>query len=344
MLGRSTHSSVYRLEVKDGSVELGTELGEVLDRHGVPGAAVGIADGSGVTRILTAGTQGDGRGPVTADSVFAAASVSKPVFASGVMLLVDAGLLELDRPLSEYLAEPYPADDERAAAITARMVLSHTTGFPNWRQDGLLCLRWTPGIRWGYSGEGYSYLQEVVEHLAGTTLDRYLADSVLQPLGMNDSSFAWQDADETRLALGHATDGNAWPPFRPPHAKAAAGGMFTTVSDYLRFLVHSLANSHRMFEPQVRIDGELAWGIGWGIEHADAGEAVWQWGDDPGYKNFVIGLPADGQGVVVFTNGDGGGGVYAEVVRRLLPGQHPSLDVWQRASWIESWTASASSA
>ena len=182
------------------------------------------------------------------------------------MSLVEGGLLELDRPLSEYLAEPYLADDKRAASITSRMVLSHTTGFPNWRQDGPLFLRWSPGTSWGYSGEGYSYLQEVVEHLAGTSLDLYLADAVLRPLGMNDSSFAWQDADETRLALGHSPEGKLRPPFHPPRAKAAAGGMFTTVSDYLRFLLHSLANNHRMFEPQAQIDDELAWGLGWGIE------------------------------------------------------------------------------
>jgi len=322
-------------------VELEAMVGEVLDRYVVPGAAVGFVDERGAAQIATVGYCGEGRGPVDHDSVFAAASLSKPVFASGVMSLVEGGLLELDRPLSEYLAEPYLPDDDRAASITARMVLSHTTGYPNWRRDGPLFLRWSPGARWGYSGEGYSYLQEVVEHLAGTTLDLYLADAVLRPLGMNDSSFAWQDADETRLALGHSREGHLRAPFRPPHAKAAAGGMFTTVSDYLRFLVHSLANNHRMFEPQVQIDDELAWGLGWGLERSDGGQAVWQWGDDPGYKNFVIGLPADRQGAVVFTNGDGGAAVYSEVVRHLFPGQHPALDVWHRSTWIDAWTLPA---
>lgn len=318
-------------------MELEALVEELLDRHGVPGAAVGFVDRDGAAQIVTNGNRGDGRGPVDYDTVFAAASLSKPVFASGVMSLVEEGLLELDRPLSEYLAEPHLADDERAASITARMVLSHTTGFPNWRQDEPMFLRWSPGTRWGYSGEGYSYLQAVVEQLAGTRLESFLADAVLGPLGMKDSSFAWQDADETRLALGHSAEGDLTPPFRPPRAKAAAGGMFTTVSDYLQFLVQTLANDHRSFEPQAEIDGELAWGIGWGIERTDAGQAVWQWGDDPGYKNFVIGREADGRGAVVFTNGDGGAAVYSEVVRHLFPGQHPALDVWHRSAWINSW-------
>jgi CubicO group peptidase (beta-lactamase class C family) len=179
-----------------------------------------------------------------------------------------------------------------------------------------------------------SYLQQVVERLAGVRLDRYLAHAVLRPLGMDDSSFEWQELDEGRVAVGHTRGGQPRPPFRPSQAKAAAGGLFTTAPDYLRFLVHSLAHSQAMFEPQARIDDGLAWGLGWGVEEGDDGRAVWQWGNDPGYKNFVIGRPADGQGVVVFTNGDRGAAVYAEVVRRLLPGPHPSLETRRRPRWM----------
>ena len=99
-------------------------------------------------------------------------------------------------------------------------------------------------------------------------------------------------------------------------------------------IVHSLAHGHRMFEPQVRIDDELSWVLGWGIEDSDTGRAIWQWGNNPGYKNFVIARPADGQGVVVLTNGDRGALVYRDVVRRLLPGSHPSLDTRLRPRWL----------
>jgi len=309
-------------------------VAELLDGHGVPGAVVGVVDADGVARVVTAGTRGDGRGSVDDDTVFAAASLSKPVFASGVVALVDAGALELDRPLSQYVAEPYLPDDERAASITARMVLSHTTGFPNWREDGPLFLRWSPGTRWGYSGEGYAYLQQVVEHLAAASLDRYLADVVLVPLGMDDSSFVWRDADEARVAVGHHHGGKPQPRSRASEAKAAAGGLYTTGPDYLRFLMHSLTHDHRLFEPQARIDDELAWGLGWGIEESEGGRAIWQWGNNPGYKNFVIGRPADGQGVVVLTNGDRGALVYRDVVCRLLPGPHPSLETRHRPRWL----------
>jgi CubicO group peptidase (beta-lactamase class C family)/predicted N-acetyltransferase YhbS len=315
-------------------VDLAVVVAELLHQHGVPGAVVGIVDADGAARVITGGARGGALGPVDDDTVFAAASLSKPVFACGVMSLVDAGTLELDRPLADYLAEPSLADDERAPSITARMVLSHTTGLPNWREDGPLFLRWSPGTRWGYSGEGYAYLHRVVERLTGVNLDRFMADAVLRPLGMHDSSFAWRDEYETRVAVGHDRDGEPRPLVRGRGRKAAAGGLYTTGPDYLRFLVHSLAQEHRMFQPQTRIDDELAWGLGWGIEESDAGRAVWQWGNDAGYKNFVIGRPDDGHGAVVFTNGDRGADVYRDVVRRLLPGPHPSLETRHRPRWL----------
>jgi CubicO group peptidase (beta-lactamase class C family) len=315
---------------------LAATVAELLDATGVPGAVVGVVESDGPATILAVGARGDGLGQVVEDAVFAAASLTKPVFATAVMSLVDDGVLELDRPLSEYGAEPWLTDDPRAEAITARMALSHTTGMPNWRGDGELYLRWSPGKRWGYSGEGYAYLWHVVARLLAVSIDRFMADAVFSPLGMSDSSFEWRDGFAPRLAVGHDRRGGALPRSKWPEYKAPAGSLYTTAGDYARFLAHSLANSRRMFEPQARIDDELAWGLGWGIEEGDD-RAVWQWGNDPGYKNFVIGVPTDRRGIVVFTNGDRGAEVYREIVRQLLPGSHPSLDAEQRPSWLESF-------
>lgn len=316
----------------------------LLVEHETPGAAIGFVHGAERT-IVAAGSRGQRRGPVEHDTIFAAASLTKPLFAAGVMALVDDGVLELDRPLGEYLHSPYLPDDDRAASITARMVLSHTTGFPNWREGsddrvhpphGRLRLRWTPGTRWGYSGEGFCYLQQVVEQLSATPVAEYLADAVLRPLGMTSSSLVWSGHDDPRLAIGHTEGGEERSPFQPPAPKAAAGGLFTTAPDYLRFLEHCMANEQRMFVPHVQIDEELAWGLGWGLE-IDSDNTAWQWGNDPGYKNFVIGSPAERSGVVVFTNGDRGDEVYAHLVRELLPGPHPSLEASHRPGWISGW-------
>jgi CubicO group peptidase (beta-lactamase class C family) len=106
--------------------------------------------------------------PVTEDTIFEAASLSKPVFAYGVLKLVEQRKLGLDVPLTTYLPKPYIQDDDRLNKITARIVLSHRTGFPNWRGDGKpLAIHFTPGERFSNSGEGYIYLQHVVEQITG---------------------------------------------------------------------------------------------------------------------------------------------------------------------------------
>lgn len=130
--------------------------------------------------------------PVTAETVFEAASLSKPVFAYGVLKLIDQGKLGLDVPLTTYLPKPYIDGDERLNKITARIVLSHRTGFPNWRGKPSLKICFTPGERFSYSGEGYIYLQRVVEHITGKPLNEYITEAVFTPLGMANSSYVWR--------------------------------------------------------------------------------------------------------------------------------------------------------
>lgn len=307
---------------------------ELLERHGVPGAVVGVLDGAGGAEVVATGTRGEGRGPVAEDTVFAAASLTKPVVAASALALVEAGVLELDRPVVSYGVAPAVADDERASAITARTLLAHTSGLLNWREDGPLVLRWAPGDRWGYSGEGYAHLRQVIEHVAGVGLEDHLAATVLGPLGMADSHLHLRPEDEARVAVGHDHHGRPQPHVRRPPGKAAAGGLHTTAADYLRFLADVLAGPPGQDAPPVRIDDGLAWGLGWGIEEAGGERALWQWGDNPGYKAFAIGRPADGRGVVVLTNGERGAGVGHALVRRLLPGPHPSLETRRRPRWL----------
>ena len=111
--------------------------------------------------------------PVDDTTVFEAASLSKPVFACAVLKLVDEGKFGLDKPLNQYLPGNYDVgEDARLGKITARLVLSHTTGFPNWRTGGKLKIHFTPGERFSYSGEGMVYLSKVIEPRHGRALQR----------------------------------------------------------------------------------------------------------------------------------------------------------------------------
>jgi CubicO group peptidase (beta-lactamase class C family) len=124
--------------------------------------------------------------PLAPGAIFEAASLSKPIFAAAVLTLVQQGKLDLDRPLASYLSGPYrheqnpfghgPSDvvtDPRLARVTARMVLSHTSGLPNWSRHQPLSFLANPGQKWSYSGEGYVYLQHVVETITGEDLQHF---------------------------------------------------------------------------------------------------------------------------------------------------------------------------
>ena len=102
--------------------------------------------------------------------------MSKPLFTYAALQLVESGKLDLDTPLDHYLPSPYLPDDPRTGEITPRMVMAHTTGLPNWRKGGWraggpLPLRFPPGTRFSYSGEGYLYLQRAVPHQVDTSTE-----------------------------------------------------------------------------------------------------------------------------------------------------------------------------
>jgi CubicO group peptidase (beta-lactamase class C family) len=140
------------------------------------------------------------------DTLFEAASMSKAVFAYGVLQLVERGVIGLDRPLAGYHRPPYLPPDPRIDRITARHVLTHTSGLRNWGEEGTADTfrpTFEPGSRVGYSGEGFFWLQLVVERLTGRGLDALLRAQLFEPAGMRHSMFAL-DQDATRnLAAGH---------------------------------------------------------------------------------------------------------------------------------------------
>jgi CubicO group peptidase (beta-lactamase class C family) len=282
--------------------------------------------------------------PVTPTTAFEAASLSKPLFAYAVMKLVDAGQLDLDRPLASYLPAPYDAaPDPRFAQITARHVLTHTTGLPNWRQ-GELAIQRAPGTQFSYSGEGFVYLARVVEHITGQPFEAFMQHSVLEPLGMTHSGYA-PPAD-------HAARHDAWgmqvAAAPTPRDRNPAAGLWTTADDYARFVIAmwhgtglSPAARALMLSPQVAvIDGgpgsleraspvprrDVHWGFGWALEDTAAGPAFWHWGDNGEAKAFVLALARPQLAVVVLADGVGGLSIVRAILGAVVPGRQPGLD------------------
>ena len=190
------------------NTDLGDELAQLMSLASVPGVAVANVKGKSVDATGYGMTRAETGKPVNADTVFEAASLSKPVFAYLVHLLALEGKIDLDRPLREYLALPNPSD-ARAATITASHVLSHTSGWRNWRfgKDDVLTADFDPGARFSYSGEGYYFLQRVVEKITGKGILRITRERIFEPLGMTRTSYMWAPEFDTSRAEPHSGRG-----------------------------------------------------------------------------------------------------------------------------------------
>jgi CubicO group peptidase (beta-lactamase class C family) len=309
--------------------QLERDIPELMKKAGVPGLSIAVIRGGKTAWLHGFGLKEVKTGqPVTGDTVFEAASLSKPVFAYAVLKLVEAGKLGLDVPLTTYLPKPFIAGDERLAKITARLVLSHRTGFPNWPGDGgSVSIYFTPGERFSYSGEGYIYLQRVVEKIIGKPLNEYMTEAVFTPLGMSNSSYVWRPDFDALTATGYDSDGKPDQLVKPTEALAAST-LNTTARDYASFVEAILngnglkpATLREMETPEIALDPacricikqepkqlskNLFWGLGWGIERKDGTDVLWHWGDNGSFKAFVMADPKTKSGVVMFANSEKG--------------------------------------
>ena len=309
--------------------QLEKDIPELMKKDGVPGLAIAVIRGGKTTWVRGFGIkEAPTNQAVTEGTVFEAASLSKPVFTYGVLKLVEQDKLGLDVPLTTYLPKPFVAGDERIRKITARIVLSHRTGFPNWpADDGSVSIYFNPGERFSYSGEGYVYLQRVVEQITGKPLNDYMTEAVFTPLGMTSSSYVWRPDFDALTATGHDSDGKAVALDKPREALSAST-LNTTAKDYARFVEAVLngkglkpATLREMETPEIALDPEcricikhepkplsknLFWGLGWGIERKDGTDMLWHWGDNGAFKAFVMAEPKTKAGVVMFANSEHG--------------------------------------
>ena len=229
-------------------VQARAKLQEIIDRlernlpqwmkeGDVPGLSIALVrDGEIAWRHAFGVKNATTKEPVADGTVFEAASLSKPVFAYAIMKLVDSGKFDLDKPLNQYLPGDYDVGpDPRLGQITARRVLSHTTGFPNWRGESMLKIFFTPGEKFSYSGEGFVYLSKVIEHVTGEQFNDFMKRTVFDPLGMASSSYVWQPVYDTVKTSRHNTLGQPSGQNKPARANAAAS-LHTTAEDYGRFV------------------------------------------------------------------------------------------------------------
>jgi CubicO group peptidase (beta-lactamase class C family) len=347
-------ASVKRL---DGSTISATEIDATVNRliaaARVPGLGLAILNDRKVVYLKAYGLRNtEKKLPMTPETVMTAASLTKSTFAYMVMQLVQEHVLDLDKPLYEYLPKPLPeyemyrdlAGDERYKKITARMCLDHTTGFPNLRRytdDKKLSINFEPGSRFAYSGEGIKLLQMVVEVITGKKNEELMQEHIFGPLGMQRTSMNWQDRFESDYADGYDEQGKSLGPERRKD-DSAAGGMQTTPADFslvvqgvMQGKLLSKATKEMMLGPQIAILSKhefptlfrdttdenkkirLSYGLGWGLYWTPYGKAFFKEGHDDGWRNYTVCFDDAGIGILIMTNSANGEGIYKELLETI---------------------------
>ena len=328
-LGHMSNPRIYHglsdsLERRLNTFEL--RLPDLMQEHHVPGVSLALIEGNRL-----AWSRGYGMGcadcqtPMQPDTVMEACSMSKPFFAYCFLKLVEQGQFELDRPLVEYLGQDYLVDVPEHRSITARMVLSHTSGLPNWRPGGWraggpMSLAFKPGAAFRYSGEGFLMLQRAVEAVMRTELDAFSRRRLIDPLGLARTRFVWDESLVGKAACGHDGQGNEKSGRNYYDRANAAFTLYTTAEDYARFIVevmqpgrtadHSLSRAvlDQMFTPHSRREEQDAdWGLGWGMRSVDGQRLIYHGGSNgSGFRCYSEFQPDLGRGLVLMTNAVGG--------------------------------------
>ena len=290
-------------------------------------------------------------GDLTADPntqrVFQAASISKVVFAYIVLRQLDKGLIDLDKPLYKYWGKKGEVDPRfcnafdnraenklnisRAKKLTARIVLNHRTGLPNWsklpKKNGVkpLIFKCEPGEKHTYSGEGIYYLQRTIEHITGKTLEELAREEVFEPFGMVNSSYIWRSDYNEMAVNGYNKNGENRGQGKKPKANAgnAAYTLRTNVLDFSRFLEKVMTGeglqpkTYKMWTNSLMPAPKEATSFGLGIRvsnHGAGKNEVWHHsGSNPNFRCRFLLFPERKSYLVWFTNSELGGKIHKKM-------------------------------
>ncbi len=340
---------------------LTTKIEQLMTDAQVHGMAVSIFNKNTVTYQKTFGYRDfKNKLPLTDSTNIYGASFSKAVFAVLVMKLVEEGIIDLDTPLESYLPQKIHeykplarwhddfsdlASDTLYHKITARMCLAHTTGFPNWRwyEEGKkLKVKFEPGSRYQYSGEGMVYLQVILEKILNKNLEPLAQEYIFKPIGMKSSGYRWYEHFEKDFAYGHSGSGELYLKDTDNEPRGPST-LETSALDYTKFLeavlqekLISKTSWAELFRPQIRIRStmqfgplsneettlydaiQLSYGLGWGLFKTPYGTAAFKEGHGDGFQHYSVVFPQAGKGIMIMTNSDNGEGIFKELLEVAL--------------------------
>jgi len=324
-------------------------INDEMRRLHVPGLSIAVIDGGRLAWAKGYGVTGPSGAPVTPETLFQAASISKPIAAFGAMTMVQSGELKLYGDINSQLRTWRLPKAPGGKPVSLLQLLSHTgglnvSGFPGYAHgdavptllqvlDGSspattapIRAASAPGSGWQYSGGGYTVLQQLVTDVSSQGFDVVMRRRVLTPLGMTSSSFS-QPASSLILkqaALPHDSTGNPYAGGPSTYPELAAAGMWTTPSDLARFVIGvqvsaagrskvlNQTNARNMLT-SVRND----YALGFEMTGNGAATSFAHGGSNRGYQNYMFGYVDGGRGAVVMTNGDAGDALARATIRAI---------------------------
>ena len=339
------------------SSHIDTVVNELMNSANVTGMCLAILNENKLVYLKTFGHKNKEKNELLDEnSIILGASFSKVVFTYIVMQLVQEGVLALDKPLYTYLEKPLPeyddykdlAEDEQWKLLTVRTCLSHTTGFPNLRVinprgNGKLEFFFKPGTRYAYSGEGIGLLQFVVQQVTNKGLEELAVERVFKPLGMNRTSYVWQDRFEDNFADGHDIIGYPMNYIGRWTNASGGGSLLTSIADYARFIRAIMQGKgldestwNAMLSPSIRIKSkhqfptlsnettdkydsiELSYGLGWGLFTSEYGKAFFKEGHGPGWQNYNVNFIDQKTSIIIMTNSDNGEKIFKDLLEKVI--------------------------
>ena len=320
------------------TVQLNQRIINLMEVYDIPGVNIALVQKGKMVWAKAFGyADFENKRKMTTDTYCRVESISKSVTAWGVMKLAEQGDLELDTPIVHYLKTwSFPESNFQTSAITIRQLLSQTSGMPL----GTIGVRYSPyenrpslkevltrdavlerepGQSFSYSNTGFNLLELLIEEVTGRDFAEYMQLEILNPLGMEHSSFNWSESFEPPVPFGYDAKNSPVPVYVYPDK--AAGGLFSTVEDIATFIsagmtgfsssglnVLKAQNINQLYTPEAEIPGFYgivfdSYGMGHFIEGLPNGEkAVSHGGQGSGWMTHFHSIPETGDGIVILTN------------------------------------------
>ncbi|MFT4600375.1 MAG: CubicO group peptidase (beta-lactamase class C family) [Arenicella sp.] len=334
-----------------------------MEEYSVPGISIAIAKDGKLVYAKGFGIANSKTGSsVDSNTLFQAASISKPLAALSILKLVEKGKIDLDVDVNTYLkAWKIPENkhtiDEK---VTLRRILNHTAGitvhgFPGYKPTDVfpstidvlkgkgntpvITVDTIPGSIWRYSGGGYTIIQQIVKDVSGFELDEYMEKYIFLEIGMIESSFE-QPIDESKSKIvsgAYDEKGKLYKGVWHNYPEIAAAGLWTTPSDLIKYCIHIQNIFNRNKEgvlTQETVTEMLTphknnWGLGPSLTNDGDSLRFGHGGKNAGFTNNMTAFVHKGDAIVVMTNGDNGRSIIDDVFRAVS-----TFYAWNIANYV----------